>query len=100
MVRMIRLSFLNIKLIIPWILRAFWRMLYVMFLVALSLWTNIPLTVDRTAANLVTEATGKNLPTSMDNSLYWVSCGVAVIEIMLVWIFLSYVTMLLLGILF
>ena len=99
MVRII--SFLSkVKLIFPWVLRAFRMMLFVMVLAASSLWVGIPQAVDRIAGNIVTEAVGKNLPENLDTILYWIACGVGVIEIMMSWILLSYATMYVLGFLF
>ena len=100
MVRIINLFFLNIKLITPWLLKAFLVMFYVVILAVSNLWRSIPLAIDRIAGSLVSEATGKNLPTNLDNTLYWLACSVAVIEIMICWIFLSYATMFVIRLLF
>jgi hypothetical protein len=100
MVRIIRNLVMKVKYITPWILRAFWVMVQVMVLAAASLWLGTPRVVDRIAGSLVAEAVGKNLPENLDTILYWIACGVAVVEIVMSWILLSYLTMFVLGLLF
>ena len=100
MVRVIKDVRLILKYLVPWFLRAVRIMFFSMAMAASSIWVGIPKAVDRISNHIVSEAVYHGMPNSFDQVLYWLSCGVAIIEIMFSWILLSYVTMFLLQFIF
>ena len=100
MVRVIRWTFIGVRLIFPWIVRVFGWMISLALTAGASLWVGVPNAVRKVADHWVDRAVIAGFPTEYDSLLFYTVSVVAFLNIIAGWILLAFGTVYLLGLLF
>jgi hypothetical protein len=99
--RLIKMTVIGIRVVTPWVLRAFWATVFLMAASIASLWVGVPNSVRRVASHWTERASSNPFfITIYDDYLYKAICVVAFLTIVTGWICLAYVTVFVLGIIF
>lgn len=100
MMRIIRWLLIAVRLISPWVIRLVIFMGRLILTTVASLWVGVPTGVDRIAREWTAQAVAVGIPTEYDTTLYWIFQIVAYAMVFLGWIGFSYLTVLILRLVF
>ena len=97
---MVRLGWLGIRFITPWLVRALAFTVRACLTAVVSLWIGVPNACDANANRWVTEAFAAGFPTLYTRYLYWAVYIVTLLVILFSWVIFAHVTVFLLSVVF
>lgn len=100
MVRIIKRIMQAVHFISPWLLRFLWGLVLLVATVVSSLWVGVPKSVRRIAEDWVDRAVMAGFPTEYDSVLYYLFAGIAFAFIVVGWIVFSFLTVLIIVVIF
>lgn len=99
-IQTLRLTFLFIRLALPWIIRAAWSGLMMVSASVISVFVGLPTYTQRIADHWLRQAVDAGFPSMFDTSLFQVLRVVAYLMIFFGWIMLASITVMVLRIIF
>lgn len=97
---MVRIVVIGIRMVTPWVIRAFWFSAMLVLTAVASLWTGIPNAVERIGREWEERAYEGGIPTLYLPYVYHCARAVALLTILAGWVLFAYITTLLLWLVF